>query len=142
MKGVIFEEEREKMAEVISIHSVEDWKKYIEKENTSDKLVSLFLFHFFFVFSFHLLINFKQVQSTEIKSYWQIVVDFTASWCGPCRFMAPTFAELAKEKPHIIFLKVDVDELKVINLPHNIISVCFLSLITLISSDSCWRVGN
>ncbi|KAI4389947.1 hypothetical protein MLD38_002111 [Melastoma candidum] len=40
-----------------------------------------------------------------------IVVDFTASWCGPCRFMAPIFEELARKKPDAIFLKVDVDEL-------------------------------
>ncbi|CAK9312691.1 unnamed protein product [Citrullus colocynthis] len=41
-----------------------------------------------------------------------IVVDFTASWCPPCRFIAPVFAELAKAHVHVIFLKVDVDELK------------------------------
>ncbi|XP_043711638.1 thioredoxin H-type [Telopea speciosissima] len=41
-----------------------------------------------------------------------VVVDFTASWCGPCRFIAPVLAEMAKKLPHIIFLKVDVDELK------------------------------
>ncbi|PIA52830.1 hypothetical protein AQUCO_01000598v1 [Aquilegia coerulea] len=41
-----------------------------------------------------------------------IVVDFTASWCGPCRFISPVLTELAKKLPNVIFLKVDVDELK------------------------------
>ncbi|NP_001236031.1 uncharacterized protein LOC100306506 [Glycine max] len=41
-----------------------------------------------------------------------IVVDFTASWCGPCRFIAPVLAEIARHAPQVIFLKVDVDEVR------------------------------
>ncbi|KAM0967735.1 hypothetical protein ACFX13_016490 [Malus domestica] len=44
-----------------------------------------------------------------------IVVDFTATWCGPCRFIAPIFAELARKNPEVTFLKVDVDELKTVS---------------------------
>jgi len=43
----------------------------------------------------------------------QIVVDFTATWCGPCRVMSPIFVELSKKYPTLIFLKVDVDEVAV-----------------------------
>ncbi|XP_019182923.1 PREDICTED: thioredoxin H1 isoform X1 [Ipomoea nil] len=55
---------------------------------------------------------------TSICSYiWlllQMVIDFTASWCGPCRTIAPFLAELAKKLPNVIFVKVDVDELNTI----------------------------
>jgi thioredoxin 1 len=40
-----------------------------------------------------------------------LVVDFTASWCGPCKRVAPVFDSLASQHPTAIYVKVDVDAL-------------------------------
>lgn len=42
-----------------------------------------------------------------------VVVDFFATWCGPCKRIAPLLDQIAKEKEDkLVMLKVDVDEVE------------------------------
>ena len=51
------------------------------------------------------------------------VVDFFATWCGPCRMMAPILEETASEYGDVTFCKVDIDEEMSLATEYQIMSV-------------------
>lgn len=46
----------------------------------------------------------------EIINSGNVLVDYYASWCGPCKRMSPVIDQVAKQFPNVTFLKVDVDQ--------------------------------
>lgn len=55
-------------------------------------------------------INKANFQDEVINSEKPVLLDFWASWCGPCRMVAPVVEEIAQERPDIKVGKVNVDE--------------------------------
>jgi len=41
-----------------------------------------------------------------------VIVDISATWCGPCKKIAPYFEELARNNPTVVFVHVDLDKFK------------------------------
>ncbi|CAH1433230.1 unnamed protein product [Lactuca virosa] len=52
-----------------------------------------------------------QKLSEAKKDHKIVIANFSASWCGPCRMIAPYYIELSEKHPSLMFLSVDVDEL-------------------------------
>lgn len=56
-------------------------------------------------------VNAKQLEELVSTSQKPIFCDFWATWCGPCRMLAPVFEEISnKYADDGIFVKVDVDD--------------------------------
>lgn len=49
------------------------------------------------------------------KNHMPVVVDFWASWCGPCNSMAPAFKNVAMESDGILFAKVNTEDAKAVS---------------------------
>lgn len=39
-----------------------------------------------------------------------VLIDFTATWCGPCQRVAPIFVQMSEKHTNVVFVKIDVDE--------------------------------
>ena len=69
--------------------------------------------------------EFKKIIAEEKN----VVVDFWATWCGPCKALTPVLETVAEEMADIPFLKVDIDENDTLAREYNIMTIPTLLVI-------------
>ena len=52
-----------------------------------------------------------------------VLLDFWATWCGPCKMIAPIVEQIAQERDDIVVGKVNVDELMELAVKFGIVSI-------------------
>lgn len=68
-------------------------------------------------------LNAENFENEVLKSDKTVLVDFWASWCGPCRMLSPVVDEIAEEHPEIKVCKVNVDEQEELAMRYGIMSI-------------------
>lgn len=70
-----------------------------------------------------LILTSDSFDQVVLQSQKPVIVDFWASWCGPCKVMGPVVEELAAQMESVVFGKVNVDENAELAQRYNILSI-------------------
>lgn len=76
------------------------------------------------------IINTKEQFTEEVlNNKGLVLVDFYATWCGPCMMLAPTIDEISEEyKDKVEVVKVNIDDNQELAIKYNIMSIPTLAL--------------
>jgi len=65
----------------------------------------------------------ENFEAEVIRSDKPVLVDFWASWCGPCRMIAPSIEEIAEERSDVKVGKINIDEQPELAARYNVMSI-------------------
>ncbi len=74
-------------------------------------------------------VNKENFEKEVLKSKKNILIDFNADWCGPCRMLSPILDEIAKENNKAKIVSVNIDDEEELADEYNISSIPCLVLI-------------
>jgi thioredoxin 1 len=67
--------------------------------------------------------NEEQFRKEVLESKIPVLVDFFATWCGPCKMIAPTLEEIAQEREDFKICKIDVDQVQPLAIAYQVMSI-------------------
>ncbi len=77
-----------------------------------------------------LIVNSENFTQEVLNSPTPVVVDFFATWCGPCRMLSPVLESVAEDyEDNVKFVKIDVDEAPDIAREYSVMSIPTLIIV-------------